>query len=194
MSDGMQQNLYLFRQNYAFSTGCLDYKIPDFRQMIDETIPVSFSGSDLEVITKVNSKRIPPDKQLSFFRDVVEKRLRLICNDVVSLHCKLMERFGSEEDAKTLIWELTDHCLVWDLLLLEQRIAWATSGTIISYATAFGNINSYTNENGVRSYRPVLRTQFEKLIGELPFLNNDIAGQRVFREKEFSSPYFYCIS
>ena len=102
-----------------------------------------------------------------------------------------MERFGADKEAKEVIWGLTDHCLLWDLILLEQRIVWATSGTIISYATAFRNINSYSDKNGVRSYRPVLRAQFEKLIGEVPFLSNDIVGRRVFREKEFDSP---CIS
>ena len=48
MSDKPQPN-YVFNQNFAFSTDYLDCDIPDFRQMIEEAIPVCFNGNDLEV-------------------------------------------------------------------------------------------------------------------------------------------------
>lgn len=183
------QECYLFRQYFAFSTNHLDYEIPDFHKIMDEAIPISFNGDSLEVVLNVNLKKIPSEQIISFLREKVAKKQKFLCLNVSVLHEKLMKTFGSDKEARDVIWSLTDHYLLWDLLLLEQRIVWAIFGKVLSVPTLFKNVNSYSSESGVKSYRPILHRQFEKLAKGLPFLVNDIAGRHVFREREYESPY-----
>lgn len=180
-----EQRQPYFNQDFAFSTNYLDYKIPDFRGIINSAVPL------LVLPTGILDANFQPLQAKAFhelIRNVLSRQTPIICNDAVLFHRLALEQSGNDEQYRESIWSLTDSHLLWDVCILERRIAWATEGRVIAPPVLDDLLNQYNVPDGSK-LRQVLLAQFERLIKGLPLLSNDIAGRRVFREQEYDSAF-----
>ncbi len=184
-----EKRSYYYKQNFAFSTNYLDYEIPDFRGIINRTVPLLVLPTG---ILNVGFQPISASSLHELIQNSLNDEIAIVCNDAVSFHRLALQQAENNEQYRESIWRLTDNHALWDVCLLEQRIVWGTEGRVIG-CPSFGDLQ---NQYGVpadmtphEALRYVLLSQFDNLIDNLPFLKNDIAGRRIFRENEYDSPY-----
>lgn len=186
-----QRKLY-YRQDFAYSTNHLDYEIPDFRGFISAAVPV-LVVPERSLLMVGNPGRPLDASSLSSLIDDVENRSgKLLCNDAVSFHRIALGMAENDEELREKVWQLTDSFSLWDVILLEQRLIWATEGRVIDRPDFSQLLTQYSiaqTVSPIDGVREIFQSQFTHLIDGLPFLKNDIAGRRVFREQEYDSPY-----
>ncbi len=154
-------------------------ELPDFNAIIDECVPLIVDDNGTATVLE-NGEVLPVD--FDCFKAAVEAGKRFVCFDAVDVHRKLLKAAKASKKKQQIVWSLTDSYRLWDVGLLEQRIAWATSGRVIE----FPDILSLCQQYGVpvdyqhESLRKLLQRQFRFLVDNLPYLKNDISGRHVF--------------
>lgn len=174
----------------AFSQEYLDYEIPDFRAVIRQSIPISILPNEDRTDFQIGDQNITaPD---IFHRSVnvaLTARMKFVCYDSVSFHQAILRFMGDDSNFRNTVWRLTDDHALWDVGLLEQRIAWAIEGRAIDYPTLDSLFSQYQVALSHEGLVDLLLAQFNRLIAELPILKNDVVGRMIFANAPPESPY-----
>ena len=182
-----------FSQNFAFSTNYLEYEIPDFRVVVEAAVPVLVFQDKLLAAAEGNTVRLLDAQLLSaLIGNILSRAGNLLCNNTVAFHCIALEMAGDNTDLRDMVWRLTDIYSLWDVPLLEQRLIWATEGRATDRLDFEELLTKYQvpkTTSSLDGLHEIFQSQFTRLVEGLPFLKNDIAGRRVFREHEYDSPY-----
>ena len=185
-----KQKLYIIN-NPAFSKRYLDYEIPDYCEIIDQTATIIIDENRSVTINYAGETRSLSGEELfAFLTESLNSNRKFVCYDAVDTHKKLLEIAASANDRR-IVWDLSAKFSLWGLGILEQEIVWSTQSRAISFPNVLSIIQKYPVPtcDQHESLREVLRRQFRFLIENLPYLKNDYVGRRIFREHEYASPY-----
>lgn len=183
MSNPTEERKYYFKQNFAFSTNYLndDWKIPDFRGRIARAVPLLVMPNGV-----ILDEKLQP-LQANALHELIQNTLAddnvFVCNDAVLLHRFALRQAADNEEHREAIWSLTDRHALWEVCLLEQRIVWGTEGRVIERPDFERLLDRYQVPKETlppEGLCKLLIAQFDRLVGNLPFLMNDLVGRRIF--------------